>query len=172
MTIYNIKAHFESCELKFKLTDLTKITPAVEKKLKTLGFPEMWAVPSSKAVSMPMNGVTIVSDKSIDMSTNIPISSPAEGGTFECNYIAATHSIVINFAGEFNVWNTEDIKPLKNAVCLYISAIRLQDSKGKSIKFTKDDYGMADKVEANISGDFGTEGKCYQVPVSLTFKKE
>ena len=171
MATYNIKAQIESCELKFKLTNLTKITPAIEKKLKKLGFPEIWAVPSTRAVSTPMNGVTIVSDKSIDMSTNIPISSPAEGGVFECNYIAETHSIVINFSGLFNVWNTEDIKPLKNAVCLYISSIRLQDGNGKSIKFAKDDYGMADKVEANISGDYDTEGKCYQVPVSLTFQK-
>jgi hypothetical protein len=172
MTIYNIKAHFESCELIFKLTDLTKITPAIEKKLKTLGFPEMWAVPSPKAVRLPMNGVAVVSDKSIDMSNNIPISSPTEGGAFECNYIAENHSIVISFSGEFNIWNTEDIKPLKNVSCLYISAIRLQDIKGKSIKFAKDNYGMADKVEANVTGDYPDEGLCYQVPVSLTFKKD
>jgi len=172
MPLYNVNAHFEPCELKFKLTDPTKVTPAIEKKLLSMGFPEMWAVASTKALSLPMNGVTVVPDKSIDKSNNIPISSPAEGGIFECNYNAETYDIIIKFAGTFNVWNTEDIKPLKNSICLFISAIRLQDSKGKSIKFAKDDYGMAAKVEANISGDYNTESKCYQVPVSLIFQKE
>ena len=172
MPLFTVQAKFAPCELKFKLTDPEKLTPAIEKKLKALGFPEIWAVPSAKAANLPLSGVTAISDKSIDMSINIPISSPTEGATAECVYSAEDQSVSVKLAGLYDVWTTEDIKPLKNVTCLFISGIRLTDLKGKTIKFAKDEYGMANKVEANVTGTYDENGLCYQVPVSLSIQKD
>lgn len=172
MTSYKVFAQFDSCELRFQLIKPGIIAPPLAKKIKTMGFPNIWGTPSAAKTNTTSDGVVSVGDDSLDLSEKMPITKPVEGGSFECVFYPEDNSIVLKLDGTFECWTTKDIKPLKNVACLYIGGITLNDAKGKDIKGAKDDYGIASRLEANITGGYSEPGQTYQVPVKISLVRE
>jgi hypothetical protein len=171
MTSYTVKATFDSCELRFKLTNQDGIAPPLEKKLKTMGFPNMWVTPSPKKANSSANGVVAVDASKLDLSERVPVSRPGDGASFEVAYSPDDKSVTVRFNGTFECWTTDDVKCLENVECVFIEGITLQDAKGKDIKGPKDEYGMACRLEANVTGSYSGPSEAYQVPVNITLEK-
>lgn len=172
MSTYHVKVSLEPCNLTFNITSPEKINQAIEKKLQSMGFPEIWATPNAKAIDTSLTSCGLVSDETLDRSESIPLSSPIDDGIFECTYQTENHSINVKLSGTFSVWSTDNILYLKDSKFIYISAVRAQDGKKKPLKFPKDNFGMSDKIEANVSGSYEEIGTCYQIPATFIFEEE
>lgn len=167
---FSVRARFEPCELKFKLTEPDKITTAIEQKIKKMGFPSFYGNTSAKCVDENANGVCVVPNP--HEQDGIPISWPLDGGSFECNYSSEENSIVLKMEGDFFAINfifEDEVDRFRNVAYLFVNGICLQDGKGKLIKLPKDEYGIACNIEANITGTYDYDvAVCYQIPVVLT----
>jgi hypothetical protein len=137
-----------------------EISPAIEKKLTSLGWPELY-LKFSLDKNLKMEGLGDGKFKYIagEFGASIPLIAPTDRGAFSATYNPADNSIDYQFEGEFLVfgWTDEDsAETYKKITKGYISGLRVADAKGKNIKKPKDEYGMALPLEVTIlPGEYG-----------------
>jgi|GEM_PF-6633183 len=136
------------------------MSPAIEKKLSSLGWPEP-SITFSLDKDLNMEGLVDGKFKYIDgeFGETIPLVEPTERGRYSVTYNPADNSIDYEFEGEFLVYgltDDESAKMYKKITMGYISSLKVADAKGKKIKKPKDEYGMALPLEATLlPGEYG-----------------
>jgi hypothetical protein len=159
-------------ELKFFLF-ADQLSPALDKKLAEIGWPSIWLTYSLdrklKLKELPDGKFTYVSG---DFGESIPLTKATENGSASVSLAKQDHSITLQLEGEFLVYgfsDDESIQSFKKIREGFVNIIKLQDVKGKLIKLPKDEYGMANPLEA-VSSLNEYDGGYYRVPLHVVVK--
>lgn len=148
-----IYANFPQTELTFYLT--SDVTPALEKKLTKLGWADMWLRYSfDEELKMKDLGNSQFQYLDGEFGASIPITEPAENGSFSVIYNAVEKSIKYIFEGKFLIYgdtDDESAAEYKNISCAYAGSIRINNDKGKAIKLPKDEYGMSLPITGDVN---------------------
>jgi hypothetical protein len=162
-SMYNVKAIFEPCELRFSLDSSIVLTSTMLKKLKTMGFPKIKeALVLTKRVNTLANGVVTVDFDSCTRNMCLDgtaaqdicyfqiIMGPEGDGHFKITYSPSDKSILLTLNGTFYsvIWSEIHKKHMENADCVYIGGFTLKDEKGKEINGPKDEYGYSTPLVA------------------------
>ena len=162
----SVTAFVEPVEIELSLQD--ELSPAILKKLQTLGWPEIWLRYSlDRTTVLSSRSGSLVSYVEGPFGETIPLSAPANGTAYSMVFDADRKKFRLKFAGEFAVYSMTDdesasaFEKIKHA---YFSAVVLTDKSGKPIKLPKDEFGMARALEAYVDA----EDRDVYVKVSLS----
>ena len=163
----------EQCELEFFLFE-DEVDDKIKKKLKKLGFPNIWVhYPSDAADTLAELGDGIFQQGDFQCSL-FSLIEPTADSSFEINYNEERNSISLRLEGTFFSGNDPEVYDENGETEFMLSqsagiiqVITLNNDKGKPIKKPKDEWGMSDPIEA-LAADLDYNGKGY----GLRFKLE
>ena len=144
----------EQCELEFFLFD-DEVDDKMKKKLKKLGFPNIWVhYPSDAADTLADLGDGIFQQGDFQCSS-FSIIEPTADASFEISYNEDRNSISLKLEGTFFSGNDSEVYEddgetefMLSQRAGIIQVITLNNDKGKPIKKPKDEWGMSAQIEA------------------------
>ncbi len=136
------------------------ISPPIEKKLTSLGWPELdLRFSTDKKLKLEELGDGKFKYIDGDFGDNISLIEPTASGSFSALYDPTDCSITYEFEGEFLVfgYTDEDSAAIYTGIKTgYASGVQVADAKGKSIKLPKNAYGMSSPLQGTVvKGEYG-----------------
>lgn len=153
----------------------SEINNSIEKKLNTIGFPNIWIKFFSSDVGKKIESLNNQKILYIDgcLDEQFPISEKTQNSSFNATYSSKDKTITLELSGTYLVYEYSDMdsaKLLKGVSHGYIGSIEITDSASKSIKLPKDEYGVSYKLMASASSE--NIDVYYQVPVSISIEED
>ena len=165
----------EQCELEFFFFE-DEVDDKMKKKLKKLGFPNIWVhYPSDAANTLADLGDGIFQQGDFQCSS-FSVIEPTADASFEISYNEDRNSISLKLEGTFFSGNDSEVYEddgetefMLSQSAGIIQVITLNNDKGKPIKKPKDEWGMSAQIEA-LAADTEYNNKGYRVNFNLFTK--
>ena len=165
----------EQCELEFFLFE-DEVDDKMKKKLKKLGFPNIWIQYPSEATDTLADFGNGIFQQGEFQCSSFSVSEPTADSSFEINYNEERNSISLKLEGTFFSGNDSEVHEddgetefMLSQSTGIIQVITLNNDKGKPIKKPKDEWGLSDPIEA-LAADLDYNGKGYGLRFSLESK--
>ena len=165
----------EQCELEFFLFE-DEVDDKMKKKLKKLGFPNIWIQYPSEATDTLADFGNGIFQQGEFHCSSFSVIEPTADSSFEINYNEERNSISLKLEGTFFSGNDSEVHEddgetefMLSQSTGIIQVITLNNDKGKPIKKPKDEWGMSDPIEA-LAADLDYNGKGYGLRFSLETK--
>ena len=165
----------EQCELEFFLFE-DEVDDKMKKKLKKLGFPNIWIQYPSEATDTLADFGNGIFQQGEFQCSSFSVIEPTADSSFEINYNEERNSISLKLEGTFFSGNDSEVHEddgetefMLSQSTGIIQVITLNNDKGKPIKKPKDEWGMSDPIEA-LAADLDYNGKGYGLRFSLETK--
>ena len=154
----------EKCELEFFLF-ADEVDDKMQKKLKKMGFPNIWVQYPSKADDKLTDlGNGIFQQGEFECSS-FSVIEPTADASYEISYNEERNSISLTLEGTFFSGNDSEVyeddgetEVMLSQSAGIIQVITLNNDKGRRIKKPKDEWGMSAEIEA-LAADLEYNGK-------------
>lgn len=163
---------FDKVKLVFHLFD-DEIDEAMAKKLTKLGVPDIsFKYPEKKTdkFSLLPDGLFLQGDFECN---SVSITDATSDASYSAVFDPTKNIVTVSLDGEFFCMNTmdDDINGILNQDMGFVDGARFRDAKAKLIKKPKDQYGMADLLEARIVKN-SYEGKSQKIEFKILVRDE
>ncbi len=149
-----IFVNIEQCEFEFFLFE-DEVDDKMKKKLKKMGFPNIWVHYPSDATDTLANLGNGLFQQGDFQCSSFPVIEPTADASFEVSFNEDRNSVSLKLEGTFFSGNDPEVYEdngqtefILSQSAGIIQVITLNNDKGKPIKKPKDEWGMSAQIEA------------------------